>query len=287
MSKRALVLAVAVAAAIFVAAAYAVDPPPKAFTDPAGDAGAAADIGEVDVGNTSAGQYTFRVGLNTAYAADGEFWLYLNTDRNESTGDPDALGADYLLFEDETERTFYFLSWNGSDWADATSTTASFVVSTDARRITASVNKSELGDTNGLDFFVVTSDPTGGDGHYDDAPSGSGTWSYDFQQPLTLTAGAAKSVVVRSQHAWVVAAAVVRSDTGETVGSEGTVVCSATAAGTKLKTLSQAFVSAGGGKGSAAVCEFALPKKKNVGLKAKITVSYGGVSVTRTVAAKS
>jgi hypothetical protein len=289
MFTRTLV-AVLLAAAGFAfattASARAAESPPKSYSDGAADNGTAPDISTVSVTNSTDGQYTFAVQLNTEYGDNAELYLYLDTDQNTATGDPDNLGADYLFYDDHASHSFSLAEWNGADWEDAPETTASVLVAADRYTVTASVNQSDLGDARTFDFFVVTDNTDGGTDDYDDAPSGSGAWTYALQPALTLAA-TARTVIVRRHHAWGVMMMVTRSDTGKTVSGDGSLLCSATAGGAKLRTADSGFVSAASGGQSIAYCQFALPKKHHVKLQAKITVTVDGASVTKTLNATS
>src|SRR5262245_13405951 len=95
-----------------------------AFSDPAGDVAAAVpDIGSVTVnGDPATGTVTVMVSA-TGYlppVADGlergvDVWL--DTDRNESTGDPTD-GTEYALeaWNDTTGRWWDMGRWNGQKW---------------------------------------------------------------------------------------------------------------------------------------------------------------------------
>jgi hypothetical protein len=286
MFKRVLPLALAAAAVAAAVASAAPAPAPAAFVDPVGDNGAAPDLSGVTVSNDAAGGFTFDVTFASEYAADGQFYLYLDTDENTGTGDADELGADYLIYDDHAQHAADLYRWNGSDWGDTPEDTMNFVVGDDVRSLEVTVNKSELGGAGGFDFFVVSSDADGSDGHYDDGPSGAGSWEYTEYNALVLTAGPVKSVLNKKQRLWAIASSVVRSDTGATVGQEGTITCSAKAGPSKLRTVTRAFYSAGTGKGSAAVCAFRLPKK-HVKVTGTITVAYGGKSVSKVVHVRS
>jgi hypothetical protein len=254
------------------------EPPALAFYCPGC---AAAEFGD-DWNNgsspTAGGQYTFAGQLAT------EYYLYLDTDQNIATGDPDNLGADYLFYDDHASHSFSLVNWNGSDWDDAPETTASVLVAADRYTVTASVNRSDLGDAQTFDFFVVTDNADDTTGQYADAPSGSGIWTYALQPALTLTA-TARTVIVRQHHAWGVMMMVTRSDTGKTVSGDGRLLCSATAGGAKLRTADSGFVSAASGGQSVAYCQFALPKKHPVKLQAKIAVTSPYRRAAATVAA--
>lgn len=262
---------------------------PQSYTDPAGDSGTSPDITTVAVGNDAAGQYEFDVTFANDYSDTSQLFLYLDTDRNASTGDTKEEGADYLIFDDHASRTFEVDSWNGTDWASSADTTAS--ITADPRSLEISINKSELGGATSFNFFVGILDSASADGtdsFDDDAPSGSGTFVYELQQTLSLSVAGTTTLAQRKAHRLTVGIAVRRSDTNELVGGEdGTLACSATAAKSKLRLITRAFVSGGAGKGSAAVCQFALPKKKNIRVDARITVTVDGVSVAKTVHTKS
>jgi hypothetical protein len=266
--------------------ARAADSPPKSYSDDAADNGTAPDISTVSVTNSTEGQYTFAVQLDTEYGDAAELYLYLDTDQNTATGDPDNLGADYLFYDDHASHSFSLVKWNGSDWEDAPETTASVLVAADRYTVTASVNRSDLGDAQTFDFFVVTDNSDDATGQYDDAPSGSGTWTYALQPALTLAA-TGRTVIARQHHVWDVMMMVTRSDTGKTVSGDGRLLCSATAGGAKLRTADSGFVSAASGGQSVAYCQFALPKKHHVKLQAKITVTVDGASVTKTLSTTS
>ena len=156
------------------------------------------------------------------------------------------------------------------------SVTADVTLDTTNNTITVVVSKTELNNTSAFNFWVESDDGDGGTGHYDDGPSGSGSWSYKLQAPLTLQLAGSHATAAKAGGTWSLVIAAVRSDTGKTVGSEGAITCSATAHGTKLKLLVRAFVSTGGGV-SAAVCTFAVPKTlKHKLLSGSIHVSYRG-----------
>jgi hypothetical protein len=255
--------------------------PLTVFTDPTGDSGTAADITTVSVTNDDQGQYLFDVGLATPYTTTGVLSLYLDTDLNPATGDPKSAGADYLMIDDNTSQSAYFLKWDGTKWTDASpSATAKDSVSTDNKHVLLTVNKSEVGNSTGFNFFVEAIEGDGSDGHWDDAPSGTAVWQYKLQTVLHLALVAAHSFAVKAGGTWEIGLIVGRSDTGETLGSEGTLTCSATSGSTKLAVATSAFISGGKGKPTVAVCSFKVPKKlKHKVLHATVTVSYQGQSV--------
>ena len=255
--------------------------PVTEFTDATGDSGTAADITTVDVTNDDLGQYLVDVAVATPYGGADGMRLYLDTDMNAATGDTQQGGAEYQIVDDNAANAFYFEMWNGTSWVDSpTSSTVKDSVSTDGKDVVLSVNKSEIGNSTGFNFFVVSTEGDGSDGHWDVTPEGTAMWPYKLQTPLTLSLVAAKSFAAKAGGTWNLAVVVGRSDTGGTVGAEGTLVCTATSGSTKLKLGTRAFISGGSGKPTAAVCSFAVPKKlKHKVLHATVTVSYQGQTV--------
>lgn len=264
-------------------AAHAALAPVVEFTDATGDSGTAADIQTVNVTNDDLGQYFVDVTVATPYGGADGMSLYLDTDMNATTGDPQSLGSDYVIIDDNAANVFYFMMWNGTSWVDApTNSTVKDVVSTDAKDVILSVNKSEIGNATGFNFFVVSTEGDGSTGHVDAAPEGTASWPYKLQTPLTIAFVAGKSFAAKAGGTWNVAVIVGRSD-GGTVGPEGTLTCSATSGSTKLKLNTHNFVSGGSGKPTAAVCSFVVPKRlKHKVLHATVTVSYQGQSVKHT-----
>ena len=107
-----------------------------------------------------------------------------------------------------------------------------------------------------------------------------------LQKQVTLSLLGAKATAVKAGGTWVLALAATRSDTGKTLGSEGTIVCHATSGTTKLALVTHAFVTANGA--SAAVCAFKVPKKlKHKLLHGTMTVSYQGQSITHSFTTKA
>jgi len=285
MGRRIIMLAsmalLALTLATGATATHSVLAPIATFTDATGDSGTAADINVITVTNDDHGQYVFDVGLATPYTTTGVASLYLDTDLNPSTGDPKSGGADYLLVDDNTSGSGYFLKWDGTQWADASpNATVKDSVSTDNMHVLFTVNKSALGNSTGFNFFAETIEGDGSDGHWDDAPSGTGSFQYKLQTVLQLSFVAGHSFAVKAGGTWNVALIVDRSDTGGTLGPEGTIVCNAMSGSTKLALTTRAFISAGAGKGSVAVCSFKVPKRlQHKVLHATVTVSYQGQSV--------
>ncbi len=284
-----MVLAVAlVAACVVVSAATAITAPPKTFADATGDSGTAPDIATIAVTNDDHGRYTFTIGFATLYTGSDNVAIYMDTDNNASTGDPQAAGVDYIFVDDYASHTFDLVSWQSSDFAEASHPTADVVVAADNKSVTMAVNKSDLGGSTGFNFFVVASDGSFDTGHFDDAPSSAGLFSYNAQTVFTLAPGTSHDGAAKAGGTWTVSMSAVRSDTKATVGSEGTIACKASEGSKKLAVVSHSFLSSGGGRGYSAVCTFRVPKTpKQAAVRATVRVTDAGRSATKSFAAKT
>jgi hypothetical protein len=287
--RRLLVLAVALAVAYgVVSTARAINAPPQNFTDATGDSGTAPDIATIAVTNDDHGLYTFSIVFATPYTGSDDIEIFMDTDNNVSTGDPQGAGTDYVFLDDYASHSFDLFSWQSNDFVRAPHPTAAVVVSSDNKTVTMTVNKSDLGGSTGFNFFLLTSDGTFDTGHVDDAPSGPGLFSYSSQTVFTLSPGTSNDGVAKAGGTWTVSMSAVRSDTKATVGSEGTIACNATEGLKRLAVVSHAFVSSGGGGGSTAVCTFRVPKKPlHAAVHATVTVADAGQFTSKTFAAKT
>jgi len=284
-----MVLAVALAVAcVVVSTAGASNAPPTNYTDPTGDSGTAPDITNVAVTNDAHGGYTFTIDFATPYVNSASLTIAIDSDNNDNTGDPQALGADYIFADDYASHLFDLAVWQSTDFVEAPHLTAGVVVAKDNKSMTMTINKSDLGNSTSFDFFVISSDGAFGAGHTDTAPSGAGAFSYSAQKVFTLAAGSSHNGVAKAGGTWTVSLRAVRSDTHATVGSDGTIACKATEGSKKLAVVSHAFVSPGGGGGSSAVCTFRVPKKpRGAAVRATVTVSEAGQSASKSFTAKT
>jgi hypothetical protein len=170
-ARRAAFLAPAAAALVLLVTSSA--GAAASYRDPTGDNGAAPDISNVAVTNDASGTITFDIGIvNLPSPADVQTFLFLDTDKNEATGAPDTAGADYVLVVDESDQSYGFYRWNGSDW-DGAEPSATVHVSSGHTGVHIVVNKSELGGAGAFNFWVGTK---AGDAR-DEAPD-QGTWNY-------------------------------------------------------------------------------------------------------------
>jgi hypothetical protein len=290
---RRLPLALALAAALLLvvsttASARPLDIKPISFTDQVGDAGTAPDVSTVSVTNDVNGTYTIDVTFATPLTPASFVDLYLDTDLNPATGDTQLAGADFAIEDDESTQSFGFYKWGGSPATFSPVSPVGVHVrsSQDSKGLEFQVGTADLGAVTGFNFFVESADADGSTGHYDDAPSGTAVWQYKLQQQVKLSLLVAKAAAVKAGGTWIVALEAKRSDTGATLGSEGTIVCKATSGTTHLALVTHAFISASGS--NAAVCAFKVPKKlKHKLLHGTMTVSYEGSSVTHSFTTKA
>src|SRR6185503_9928108 len=71
----------------------------QTFNDSVGEDPNAPDITSIAVSNDDAGLITFQVNISNRPALTPDMFVlvFLDTDQNASTGDPDSLGADYAI----------------------------------------------------------------------------------------------------------------------------------------------------------------------------------------------
>jgi len=250
------------------------------YADPSGDSGSAPDILGATVISNTAGQMIFHLAVaNVPSSGDVQTALFIDSDANPTTGCVSCGGVDYLLVLDQSDHTWGFGHWNGSAWAATSDSTVVVLIVSDGFLI--SVNKSEVGNSSQINFWVLTMAAGGGDGKSDEAPA-DGVWNFDLQaggpaiQDVQLQA---KPAAPKHGKAFTV------SVTGLTLPQTGakdtpqpeSYSCTATLAGRPL---------AGGGANG---CTFKLNKKsRGKKLVVTVTVKYEGVTktVTRTYKVK-
>jgi hypothetical protein len=161
------------------------------FTDPAGDALGGPDITGVKInGDPATGQISVSAtlpGFPLAVTDGLERYvsLWLDTDRNRATGDPED-GTEFGLeaWVDPTGRWWNAERWNGSTFEEVPGSTASFSRTGDV--LTWTVSTSELGATS-FRFYVLAgtwSEAEQRSTTRDEAP-GSDRWEYDISASST------------------------------------------------------------------------------------------------------
>ena len=155
----------------------------QTFTDASGDAkGAAADVTQVAVSNDFDGKITFSITFanRTSLDADDQLFIYLDADKNGSTG---PNGTEYAIGVRSTGAELF----QGTD-STFTAAPASTLGTADGGR-TIRINRSDLGATIGFTFYVVSTLASDGTAR-DDAPDTS-AWAYDLElKPVLATLAA-------------------------------------------------------------------------------------------------
>jgi hypothetical protein len=285
--RRALLvtLAVVFASACVLTSALA----DTAFTDPAGDAADAPDVTGVTVSNDTGGNILFHIAL-TNFTPESRVTIYLDTDKNASTGED---GADYQLLLDHSadpaQSGWMMGQWNGTAWTDAP-LHATVAVSSNETYADFRINKSELGGTSGFAFQVWTK-------RYvadavtarDYAPDGTlSTWTYDLTTSTPTPAPTPGPTVVKPVFGRLLmtlpiagkrvtyTVQVNRSDTGTPLKT-GRMICDPSVAGKVIKHAEQF-------KNGVATLTFVVPKTaKGKVLKVKVRIVNGTQSATKIV----
>jgi hypothetical protein len=260
------------------------------YQDSTGEDPAAPDIAAITVSNNDAGVIQFQINVpnRPQLTQDIELDLFVDSDNNTATGDPDLAGTDYLILVQRNE--VFLLRWDGTGYirrfGDPSSVTLSLAYQGGFR---IGISAAELGNTRQFKFIMfvgsgVTFDPVTGDPNYDniavDIAPGGGAGLYAFEVRLakpTLVvrrfgSTPARPIAGRAFALWLQAA---RSDTGALLQG-GQVRCLGRVGGSALRAQSGQFV------GRRAVCTWRLPPKaKGKRFRGSITIVFEGLRTTR------
>ena len=131
------------------------------YPDSTGEDPAAPDITSVVVSNDDAGMITFQVNISNrpTLTPDMSFVVFLDTDKNGTTGAAGSLGADYAI--QLVPGAVDLFQWNGTTYAHAASQ-ASLTFSYTATGPVIRVSAADLGKSKTFNFGVVAS--SGDDG---------------------------------------------------------------------------------------------------------------------------
>lgn len=269
----------------------------RTFTDGTGDVqGRAPDVTTVVVGdNPATGTITVTVtALGYGSMAADSYPLvkvYVNADKNPSTGSMNQGGTEYALAcaRDPEGSGWWIARWDGGKYVDAPeSATMSFTRSGDT--MTWTVNKSDIGVSTGMSFYVWSSTWNADDTQTgEDVAPDDGFWTYDLSPvapPPPPSAQALKPVIGAPVVApakplagkqFTITFPVTRSDNGAVL-TQGTMICDPSVAG-KVLPHSERF------KAGKARLSFAVPRAaKGKPLKVKVTIKLGTQSSTRIAA---
>ena len=125
------------------------------YPDSTGEDANAPDITSVNVSNDDAGLITFQVNISNrpAFTDDMFLLIFMDTDQNAATGDPDTFGADYVI--QMVPGAADLFQWQtANDYVRAPSQ-ASLTFSYAATGATLRISAADLGKTKGLKFAVL------------------------------------------------------------------------------------------------------------------------------------
>jgi len=292
-----LVLAIAVALVALPTAASGALSAPQApvantttFNDSVGEDPAAPDITTIVASNDDAATISFKINIpnRAQYSADIAVVMFLDSDANQATGDPESLGADYIIQLIQGEALLF--KWDGSDFT--ISPTQASLSSAWASGPTIRINASDLNNTRKLLFDVtavsgiVFDSQTGAIDcavcKRDFAPAiGFYTYNVLVQKPTlvvrSLRPTPAKPAAGKPFTLRLVAA---RSDTGAAV-QNGRVTCVGRAGSARLKPSLQRV------QGGAATCTWNIPAgAKGKTFRGSVTVSFEGLKAGQSYTGK-
>jgi hypothetical protein len=251
------------------------------FSDASGDGAGAPDVVRVDVANDAQNRVAIAVELagNQMLASDSDVVITFDTDKNVDTG---SGGWDYYAIV-AGDGSHLLRSWDGTQWVDAPSTTVKTYVF--AGLVLFGIDRTELGNTAAFDFAIdaakVANDQVVA---RDLAPDGDGSfWSYATVAKSYGLVGSpisAKPKVPSASAKLLLSFMTMRTDSIEPlVGAKSTCTVKV---GTKRVTTRLST-----GLGFAQCESVRLPKDaKGKLLKATMTTSAGGKTVTKTFTAK-
>jgi hypothetical protein len=265
----------------------------QTFTDSTGENPAAPDITTIVVSNDDAGTITFRINTpnKAAYSRDVAVFMFLDSDSNQATGDPESLGADFLiqLFAGE----IVMLRWDGTDYGlAANQSSLSYAWQSGP---TIKVSASDLNNTRRFNFDVTTVsgiifDETTGDASCPPAPADCARDSaptlgfYNYSVVTTRPTLVVRSVTrtparPTAGRPFTIRMVAARSDTGAVLRN-GRVTCSGRAGTTRLPA-SLARV-----QGGAVVCTWRIPANaRGRTFRGTVTVAFEGLRAARSYSA--
>jgi hypothetical protein len=261
------------------------------YPDSTGEDPAAPDITSVVVSNDDAGLITFQINVSNrpALTADMYFLMFLDTDKNQSTGASDALGADYAI--QLVPGAVDLFQWNGTTFVRAASQ-SSLTFSYTAAGPVIRVSAADLGKTKTFNFGVVAASGSTVDAqgnidssqeHRDLAPdSGHGFNGYQVLTKLVLTV-TAFTVAPKPAKAGRTFSASMAANQNDTAGpvQSGTVACSASVAGKRLVPVTHAV------RNGVAVCIWRIPATaKGLVVRGFVTLHVRSASTTRGFSAR-
>ena len=284
------VLALAITPAIALGSSARTDSNSTTYPDSIGEDPLAPDITSTTISNDDSANITFKIAISNrpALTDDMVLLVFLDTDQNTATGDPQSFGADYAL--QLVTGAVDLFHWSGSDY---TSTPApSLTYQYDATGATININAADLGKTKGFNFVVLaisgfTTDANGNpdntNTHSDVSPDpGHGTFAYQVlvKVSLSLVAFTTSPKPPKAGRPFSVGLAANESDT-QSAPAQGTIACVAKIAGKRIPLRTSRIVN------GIAVCAWTVPKTaKGKRITGSISLTVQGATITRAFSQK-
>jgi hypothetical protein len=298
LAVAALVVALPTAAGALPAgttAAAGVTANSQTFQDSTGENPAAPDITSIVVSNDDAGMVSFRVNVpnRAQLGQDMLFEIWVDTDNNAATGDPELGGADYVLQLVRGEIALY--RWDGTDFTrrfgDPSAVTLSFSYQAG---LTVRISSAELGNTRAFKFFVfaisglvidpVTGDIDGANAQADVAPGGGvGLYPYEViraRPTLVVRSLRGTPAAPRAGQTFTLRMVAARSDTNAAI-QNGRVTCAGRAGNSRLR------VQLARVQGGAVTCTWRIPANaKGKTFRGSVAVVFEGLRASRSFSAR-
>jgi hypothetical protein len=254
----------------------------QTFNDSRGEDAAAPDIAATKVSNDDTGLIAFEIEIPNRPAITPDMVLLTYVDSAPGAGDPDSLGADWVIQLEAAGATLF--KWSGSDYtaAESQSTLSSAYGPSGAR---LGVNASELGAPKAISFATIAIsglafDAAGNvdfaNAHRDIAPD-NGFYSYEVRTTFSLkSAGfAITPAPPRAGASFSVGLAATQSDTAGYV-RQGAIACTARVGGAALRITSRRLVN------GVAACAWSVPKTAaGKTIRGSITLTVKGAKLTK------
>lgn len=265
------------------------------FTDSSGENPDAPDITTLVVSNNDAGVLSFRINVpnRPAFNRDMLILMFVDTDNNPQTGDPESLGADYVIQIFEGEAALF--RWDGADFTRrAGDPSAATLIFTYQGGITVSITAAELGNTTRFGFAAIVIsgiafDPNTGDSDFTNAVSdvapaaGSGFYNFTVQiaKPTLLVRKFGTSASrPRAGGTFTMRLTTARSDTGAVIQS-GRVTCVGRVGSARLRVQTARVVN------GAATCTWQIPPNASgKTFRGSVAVVFEGLRASRSISRK-
>lgn len=260
------------------------------YQDSSGENPAAPDITTLTTSNNDAGVVSFKVDIpnRPALTQDLLLLVFADTDANPQTGDPDSLGADYVIQIFGGEAALF--RWDGADFTRrAGDPPATSLIFTYQGGVTVTISAAELGNTKRFGFAVIAIsgiviDPATGDLDFTNAVSdvapaaGAGLYAYEVKiTPPSLVVRRLTPTprIPTAGRAFTLRLVAARSDTGAVV-QNGRVTCVGRVGNARLRAQIQRVVA------GAATCAWNIPPlAKRKTFRGSVSVVFEGLRATQ------